>query len=145
MCLRCHRAGSLRNSQYIEKCVNVHRLGEDRLWTVTLWAPLQHLMQGHHRRFAFKITTLLPFEGSSASMDANGTGDDDILDSLWAPTFWGVEVKPGKTTPFVPPPFDANLHISQVLVCLTRKTTQFQGQKSKLLGSLVQVSSVGHG
>ena len=54
-------------------------------------------------------------------MDANGMGDDDILDSLWAPTFWGVEVKPGKTTPFVPPPFDANLHISQVLICLTQK------------------------
>lgn len=29
-------------------------------------------------------------------------------------TFFGVEVVPGKLTPFVPPPIDAQLHLSQV-------------------------------
>jgi hypothetical protein len=29
-------------------------------------------------------------------------------------TFWGVEVKPGKAQPYVPPPEDAKLHLSQV-------------------------------
>ena len=28
-------------------------------------------------------------------------------------TFWSAICKPGKTTPFVPPPIDANLHVSQ--------------------------------
>ncbi len=35
-------------------------------------------------------------------------------------TFWGVEVKPGKAQPFVPPPLDAKLHLSQV--CLYNQT-----------------------
>ena len=29
-------------------------------------------------------------------------------------TFYGVEVTPGKTSAFVPPPIDAQLHLSQV-------------------------------
>lgn len=32
-------------------------------------------------------------------------------------SFWGTEVKPDKVVPFVPPPQDARLHISQA--CLT--------------------------
>jgi hypothetical protein len=45
--------------------------------------------------------------------------DDDDMDmpmmsELELPTFWGTEVKPGKATPFVPPPVDASLHVSQV-------------------------------
>ena len=44
--------------------------------------------------------------------------DDDMempmMHELELPTFWGTEVKPGKATPFVPPPVDANLHVSQV-------------------------------
>lgn len=40
--------------------------------------------------------------------------DDDHMHELELGTFWGVEILPGKTAPFVPPPFDANLHVSQV-------------------------------
>eukprot|EP00976_Prorocentrum_cordatum_P109932 1195103-Prorocentrum_minimum.AAC.7 len=28
--------------------------------------------------------------------------------------FWGVELKPGKTVPFVPPPEEMKLHLSQL-------------------------------
>jgi hypothetical protein len=28
--------------------------------------------------------------------------------------FWGMEVKPGKVSPFVPPPEGSKLHLSQV-------------------------------
>ena len=33
--------------------------------------------------------------------------------------FWGVEVKPGKVCPFVPPPEGSKLHLSQVCARLT--------------------------
>jgi hypothetical protein len=33
--------------------------------------------------------------------------------------FWGCEVKPGKPTPFVPPPESSKLHVSQA--CLSTK------------------------
>ena len=35
------------------------------------------------------------------------------MDALELGTFWSAVCKPGKTTPFVPPPLDANLHVSQ--------------------------------
>jgi hypothetical protein len=42
-------------------------------------------------------------------------------------SFWGTEVKPDKVVPFVPPPQDARLHISQA--CLAPGAGQYANQQ----------------
>ena len=40
-----------------------------------------------------------------------------VMDADEVPTFWGVSVPAtGKTVPFVPPPSEAKLHVSQVMI-----------------------------
>ena len=43
-------------------------------------------------------------------------------------SFWGTEVKPGKVVPFVPPPQDARLHISQA--CLAEGAGELEKRAS---------------
>ncbi len=48
-------------------------------------------------------------------------------------SFWGTEVKPDKVVPFVPPPQDARLHISQA--CLAPGAGQYAIQQSSSLST----------
>lgn len=48
--------------------------------------------------------------------------------------FWGFEVKPGHPVPFVPPPEDANLHLSQASLSVRAAPGQKAALKCKVRG-----------
>ena len=55
--------------------------------------------------------------------------------------FWGCEVKPGKATPFVPPPEASKLHLSQA--CLSTKAKP--GAKAALKVQWLPAACAGQG